>query len=56
MLVREPDRFRIPASGRRHRPLPHNHSRRRRHDRKHVLVPVRVDTNDVIHPICNHHY
>ena len=55
MLSNELERLRIAARRGRNRPLRHNRARRGRHDREHVLVSVRIDTNHVIHLICKHH-
>jgi hypothetical protein len=55
-LVRERKRLPAPARRGRHRPLRHDRARRRDDNSEHMLVPVRIDTNHVIHLICKHHY
>src|SRR6266487_4915403 len=54
VLLDKPQRLRITAPACTHRPLRHNSTARRGNDRKHMLVAVRVDTNDMIHLICKH--
>jgi hypothetical protein len=56
VLSGEPTRLSVSARRGRDLPLRHNRARRRNHNREHMLVPVRVDTNDIIHLICKHHY
>jgi hypothetical protein len=56
VLSSEPQRLSVPARAGHHRSLRHNRARRRDHHREHMLVAVRIDTNDVIHLICKHHY
>ena len=55
-LSRELERLTVATRRGRDRPLRHNRTSRGDHNREHMLVPVRVDTNDVIHLICKHHY
>jgi hypothetical protein len=53
-LVGEPQRGRIPAWGRRHRPLRDDSSRGHYDHGKHVLISVSVHTDDVIQFVCKH--
>jgi hypothetical protein len=52
--VRESERLRVAASVRSNGPLRQDRSAWGGDDRQHVLIPVRVDTDDVIHLVCNH--
>ena len=52
LLVREPQRLRVAVPARRDRPLRNNRARRGRDHRQHVLIPMRVNTNDEVHLIC----
>jgi len=54
LLRRESQRLRVAASTRPHRPLRDHDASRRRHDRKHVLVTMGIDTDHVSHLICKH--
>ena len=54
VLSSEPERLHVPARRGRYRPLRDHRARRGNDHREHVLVPVRIDTNDVIHLICQH--
>ncbi len=54
VLLDKPQRLRITARTRTHRPLRHHSAARRDNDREHMLVAVRVDANDMIHLICKH--
>jgi hypothetical protein len=54
VLGGEPDRLRVPTSCRTHRPLRDNRARGYRHNREHMLIPMGIHTDHVIHLICNH--
>jgi len=54
VLVGEAQSLRVTAPVRRDRALRDNRTRRRNHNREHMLIAVRVDTNHVIHLICKH--
>jgi hypothetical protein len=54
VLGGEPDRLRVPTSCRTHRSLRDNRARGCRHDREHMLIPMGIHTDDVIHLLCNH--
>jgi hypothetical protein len=51
---REPKRLAITARIGAHRPLRQHSSSRRCHDRERVLVAMRVDTDHVVHLLCEH--
>jgi hypothetical protein len=54
VLIGEPQRLRVTAATRRDRALRDNRTRWRNHNREHMLIAVRVDTDHVIHLICKH--
>jgi len=54
VLFCEPQRLRITTSRRADRPPRNNRTARRGHDRQHMLVSMRVDTNHESNLICKH--
>jgi len=54
IALRESQRLRVATTAGRHRLPRDNRARRRDNDRQHMLVPMGVDADHVIHLICNH--